>query len=837
MIDPKAAGKILEEHFKHVTLDEFRERYERHVLKGRDALPQSSHGPNPAPLNKSQLEELHGEGHITGFGVNEFLAKLKELDGLRDTDTVIRDEVDRIQPTFAEDWPAQLDRHVRNAIIASGIDRPYQHQFDAVVKSLSGADVVMETPTASGKTLAFAAPMLHALKRDPDSHAMMIYPMKALAFDQREQIRRIGDTLSIESWNYDGDTDGSSLGGAGEWSLGQNDSNKAWLRQQPPPILFTNPEYVNASFLGSREAWDRHPEGAKFLRNLRFVVIDEMHEYRGFFGSNMALLLRRFFLHLNRIGANPQVFLSTATCANPQEHARALTGRDVELVSARGVLRPKRSFIFVRPEISDFRSGDVLRLRVEQAALAALEEGLQVLVFCPTKRFLETAFHNARRKAEEAGFGRNQLTAFHADLKAENRQQIQQRIKSGEIRVVFTTNALEIGLDVGGLDGVILAGFPPSIMSAWQQVGRAGRSWDKDAFVLFYAMNDPIDQFFANNLTAFLDKPFDELVVDSGNEELIKRHLPSLVEESGGRVSPSEEEILGTPFYNAAARNTGTVPRRSSPQHRLNLRGGIGQSFALRRNREEVGQISAIRRFREAYIGAIFPFFGQRYHVRSHEEQAVVLEDCEQHLRTEPRFYTFLANADYFDGRGYGNITVNYGALNVVMNFDGYNLVNERTGETLRAGGDKDAHSLDNLHSFWIDLPQSAAAADGIGAIEHMIRVGAMFVIPADRFDTSTYSRTGSELAAYCYENYPGGIGVAKKLFDVWHLALEKGVEVASNCHCAKGCPNCIQPAKSWDISNANIDKVKGIELAQELLTAVRRGPDRQFVDGLMQPI
>ena len=603
------------------------------------------------------------------------------------------------------------------------------------------------------------------------------------------------------------------------------------------PILFTNPEYVNASFLGSREAWDRHPEGAKFLRNLRFVVIDEMHEYRGFFGSNMALLLRRFFLYLNRIGANPQVFLSTATCANPQEHAKALTGRDVELVSARDVLRPRRNFVFVRPEVPDFRYGDVLRLRVEQAALAALKEGLQVLVFCPTKRFLEASFSNARRKAEEAGFGREQLTAFHADMKAENRQQIQQRIKSGEIRVVFTTNALEIGLDVGGLDGVILAGFPPSIMSAWQQVGRAGRSWDRDAFVLFYAMNDPIDQFFVNNLDAFLTKPFDELVVDPSNEELIKRHLPSLVEESGGHVDHAEEDILGTPFYDAAAHNAGTLPKGYKPQHQLNLRGGIGRSFALRRNNEELGQISATRRFREAYVGAVFPFFGQRYRVRSHEEQAVVLEDCEQYLRTDPGFYNVLSRRDYFAGLGYEDIAVYYGTLNIVMNFTGYTLMDERTSQTVRTGGDSEAHYLNNLHSFWIDVPQSMAAVDGIGAVEHMIRVGTMFVIPADRFDTSTYSRTGNELAAYCYENYPGGIGVAKKLFDVWHLALEKGVEVASNCQCARGCQNCIEPAKSWDISNGNIDKVKGIELAQELLTAVRRGPDRQFVDGLMQPI
>ena len=759
---------------------------------------------------------------MNDVNIDRFLQRLREFDALRDADMINRGTVDRIRPAYADDWPAPLDPTVRNALVRAGIPRPYQHQADAIAKALGGADVVMESPTASGKTVAFTAPMLHSLKQNPGSYALMIYPMKALAFDQREQIRQISEPLGIESWPYDGDT---------------GEECRGWLRQNPPRILLTNPEYLNMSFLGQREAWARHTEGAKFLRNLRFVVLDEMHEYRGFFGSNMALLLRRFFLYLNRIEGHPQIFLSSATCANPHEHARSLTGREVEVLSARDVLRPKRNFIFVDPEIRDFRYWDILRLRIEQAALAALSEGLQILVFCPTKRFLEEAFRNGQRSAEERGLDAGQLSAFHADLTPERRQEIQQKIKAGEIRVVFTTNALEIGLDVGGLDGVILAGLPSNIMSAWQQIGRAGRSWDRDAFVLFYAMNDPIDRFFVGNLDAFLKKPFDELVVDPSNDELIKRHLASLMEETGGQVRPSEETTLDGAFYRAASGSGGTVPRGYKPQAHLSLRGGIGQSFKVKRGNEELGQISSMRRFREAYIGAIFPFFGQRYRVRSHEEQAVVLEDSEQHLRTDPGFYSVLTRADIFDGLGYGRIEVYYGSLNIVNNFTGYKLVDERSSDVIRTGGDEEALFLNNLHSFWVDVPQSETAVDGIGAVEHMIRVGAMFVIPAYRFDTSTCSRTGSELAAYCYENYPGGIGVAKKLFSVWPVALEKGIDIARNCRCSSGCQNCIEPAKSWDISNANIDKVKGIELGEELLTAARNGPDQRFRDGLMGPL
>ena len=761
---------------------------------------------------------------MNDLNIQRFEARLKEFDALRDSDRIERGQLDRIQPQYADAWPAELNPAVRKALADAGIPQPYQHQANAIAKALSGADVVMESPTASGKTLAFTAPMLHALKQTPGSHALMIYPMKALAFDQREQIRQICHPIRVESWPYDGDTP---------------DDIKSCLRENPSHILLTNPEYLNMSFLGQRNAWERHPNGANFLRNLRYVIIDEMHEYRGFFGSNMALLLRRFFLHLNRIGAHPQVFLSTATCANPQEHARSLTGRDVEVVSARNVLRPKRHFLFVDPEIPDFRYRDILQLRIEQAALSALSEGLQVLVFCPTKRFLEEAFRNCQRKATERNLDPSTISAYHADLKSEQRQHIQEKVKAGEIRAVFTTNALEIGLDVGGLDGIIMAGFPPSIMSAWQQIGRAGRGWDKDAFVLFYAMNDPIDLFFVGNLDAFLNKPFDHLVVDPANEELIKRQLPCLMQETGGIVIPTEQSILGAPFYAAAAKSQGTVPAGIRPHPRLNLRGGIGQSFQLRSGGDEIGQISEIRRFREAYIGGIFPFFGRRYRVNSHEEHAVVLGDVDQHLKTEPSFFTAIARSEIFDGFGYGDISANYGSLDILTKFTSYKLVDERSGETIATGGDSSGISQNKMHAFWLDVPQSQTASDGIGAVEQMIRVGAMFAIPMDRFDTTTHSTStiGRDPSAYCYENYPGGIGVAKKLFSVWDIALAKGIEIARNCRCTSGCQNCIEPAKSWDISNAHIDKVKGIELAEQLLEAVRQGPTRKFQDGLMVPV
>ena len=741
--------------------------------------------------------------------VTRFREHLIGFDALRENDEIEMETVERIAPRYADQWPTNLHSSVRNALENAGVKRLYRHQAEAIDLSLSGADVVLESPTASGKTVAFTTPMLDSLIRSRGSHALMIYPMKALAFDQRTQIEQLCRPLRIESYPYDGDTEME---------------HRNLLRDSPPQILLTNPEYLNRSFLGWREKWHN------FLRKLRYVVIDEIHEYHGYFGGNMAMLLRRFFLHLERIGANPRVFLSSATCANAVEHAKNLTGRDVEVVSARDGLRPKRHYIFVNPSIPARNYRDILRLRVEKAALAILAEGLRVLVFCPTKRFLEYAFGNCKHLAEENGFDPERIAPFHGDLMSEERQRIQQGIRAGEIDVVFTTNALELGLDIGGLDGVILAGFPPRITSAWQQIGRAGRKWDKDAFVLFYAMNDPIDHFYVGNLHAFRTKPFDELVVDPGNEGLIENHLDSLVNETSGGLRDSDRTILGDAFFEARENHKGMLPRGFRPQQKVNMRGGFENPYDLRYGNEVLGKISGMRRFREAYIGAIFTFFGQKYRVHSHLADAIELERAEPNLKTEPKFYTVLYQTDIFDGFGYDDIELIYGALGLIMNFTGYNEVNEHTGEVIAQVSSDAAYTRKNLHGVWFNFPTSESTSAGIGALEHMLRVGAMFVIPADPFDTNTYSRSSEESAAFYYENYPAGIGIAKKLFEVWRRALSKGIAIAQDCECGSGCTNCIEPAKSYDISNTEIDKVRGVELAEILFAAVDKGEDRRYL-------
>ncbi len=749
--------------------------------------------------------------------------KLYENNALSESDEIQEGIVDRIEPEYADAWPAGIHPHLRIELLKTG-QKPYRHQADAMALAMQGQDVVLESPTASGKTLAFTVPLLNALLRNRHAHAMMVFQMNALSFDQLSKIRELAEPLGITVEEYHG---------------GVSDAQKRKIRDNPPRILLTNPEYMNNPFLGWRK---QHWHG--FLSNLYFIVLDEMHLYYGYFGSNMALLMRRFLLYLQKQGASPQIFLSTATCANPLALANDLTGRNSELVQARNAMRPKRNFLFVKPSISEDRYWKHFRQRIENATLSLLEQDRRALVFCPTIRFLSDAFKNCQQEMTKRNRDGSLLAEFHAKLLDDKKLETQKNIRSGKHKVVLTTNALEVGLDVGGLDGIVLAGFPSNLMSAWQRIGRAGRASKSDAFVLFYAMDDPFDNFFVSNFNSFLEKPLDNIVVNSANEQLIERHIESLLDEIDYSLQPEDEKILGSAFYYAALkelehhkerersrRHRRRRGSRNSPQWKLSakgIRGDNSRHFSLVVDGETLWKnIPDIWRFRHTYQDAIITLSGRRYCVvetrTGRNENQILLEEEPENLRTEAIFRTYInPDEDYSDSREYGDFRIFYGEVDITLKFDGYSLVDEKTDAVIDRGGEPDYHERDKLHAFWIEIGGESRNKAGINAFLQILRVGALPVVPADRFDTSTFARLDED-TVFIYENYSGGIGIAKGIFDAWNTALEEGIKVAKKKCCKMGCPECIKPAKSWDSGNAEIDKVAGIKLAEEMLAAYRQ--------------
>ena len=772
-----------------------------------------------------------------GYAMDDLFEALREFDALRvgsdGSDSVQTAELNAIEPSFSDQSVFNiLSPPVRQALDARRIRSLYRHQADAIRLAVeSEANVVLQAPTASGKSLAFQLPMLNTLASDPHGHALMIYPTKALALDQRDQLHRLAKEMpgrKIESWFYDGDVDRDTRGA---------------LRAKPPAILLTNVDMLHKTFLGNADLWQG------FLSNLRWVIVDEIHEYRGYFGSNVSMIFRRFSHHLSQLGARPQFFLSSATAANAHEHAEQLTGLSFREVNAASSMRPKRRFWFVEPDIPAHRYWEILQLRTVNAGLSCLATGRSVLVFCPSRKFAEECHRMAMRRADDLiansmqGVDKDAIKVFKAGLSTEMRHEIQEGLKEGKVRLAFTTNALELGIDIGGLDGVILAGFPDSMLSAWQRIGRAGRRWNTDAFVLYLARNNPMDSFYAANLDAFLEKPLDDLVINPGNEELIKRHVPCLLFESSG--IEGGREILGDDLFTAAeqAIKRKEMPVRMGrwrPHVSVDIRAGGSGMFDLMYGGKAIGTMSGHQKFREAFPRAIYMHGGVTYRVESVTETGsggeINLVAAEQHLSTKPTLITTVSVQDIYAGNrwddGNGAISAYYGNVTVTEVLASVQEVNDLTGDivnTWTPGDDAASARFSKAHACWLQIEQDAGdVPTGLTALQHLLRIGAQFTIPVDAHDMFPHAAQ-QEPAVYIVESYPGGIGIARKTLERWHSMLETGIRIAETCSCTKGCPNCIVPPRARD----DFDKRAGIAVARELLARTETQSTHRFENGL----
>ncbi|MBC7106169.1 MAG: DEAD/DEAH box helicase, partial [Firmicutes bacterium] len=402
-------------------------------------------------------------------------------------------EVPAREPEYASPDPP-LPPPLAGYLERRGI-RLYRHQVEVLAHLRRGRDVVLTTPTASGKTLAFSLPVLEHLHRHPAATALYLYPMKALAYDQLASLRELAEETGIPAGPavYDGDTPRAE---------------RPRIRRSSRLVL-TNPHALHR-YLQWHHLW------ARFFAGLAFVVLDEAHWYRGVFGSHVACVVRRLLRVLEHYGSRPRLVVSSATMADPAEHARRLTGRDCTPVDADGSARGRRFFLFwntaLYPEVSPHRQAAELLSFFVRA-------GLQTLCFAPSRR---TAEFYARWAAAAAGG--TEVAAYRAGYLPEERRSIERRLKEGGLRGVAATNALELGVDIGGLDAVIVAGYPGTVASFRQQAGRAGRA-GQDALVAFVAFDDPLNQYFARHPDRLLGRVTEQAVVNTENDYVLRQHV------------------------------------------------------------------------------------------------------------------------------------------------------------------------------------------------------------------------------------------------------------------------------------------------------------------------
>ncbi|MCS7239647.1 MAG: DEAD/DEAH box helicase [Candidatus Bipolaricaulota bacterium] len=681
-------------------------------------------------------------------------------------------------PNYAE---SRLSFHpaVQGFLERQGI-RLFTHQAKAAELILAGEHVFITTPTASGKTLAFNLPVLSRLLADKEATALYLYPLKALTQDQLLKLRELeaGVGFSLRPEIYDGDTPSEV---------------RPRIRAQAR-ILLTNP-YALHQYLPWHHKW------ARFLRNLRFVVIDEAHHYRGVFGSHVALLLRRLRRILARYGAKPQFILASATIANPEEHGERLIGQPVAVVKEDGAPRGEKTFVFWNPFLDTNTSWSN---QVASLMAFLIGEGLQTLCFATSRRLAEVLATQAQAKLPG-----KRVMAYRAGYLPEERRAIERGIREGEIHGVVSTNALELGVDVGGLDAVILGGYPGSIISVWQQAGRAGRG-PKPALVFVVGQGDPLDQYFLRHPEELLTRPHEHAIINPKNGPILFRQLLCAAGEFPlttkdlelfGAEGDVAHALLGSGLV--AGTPVGLVYAGTVPAVELvNLNNLSDRTIRIEVDGETLETMDYERALREAHPGAVLLHQGTTYLVRELDlgegVARCVWEEVDYY--TEPLICEDVRILRALEERRYGNLQVGLGEVRVTQAVRAYRM--RRAGVTLGVEELSLPPVEFDTEGVWFALPRELArdlGPDLAGALhgaEHALVAIAPLHALADRWDfgglSTPFHPDLTAPAVIIHETFPNGVGLAHKLFSVLEEWLKAAADLLETCPCQDGCPSCV---------------------------------------------
>jgi DEAD/DEAH box helicase domain-containing protein len=708
--------------------------------------------------------------------------------------------------------PVELVR----ALEGQGISRLYTHQAEALEIARAGDNVLAVTPTASGKTLVFALPVLEGLFRDPRSRALFLYPTKALAQDQVGGLRELALSMSplrpprVEI--YDGDTPSST---------------RRKIKADPPEILITNPDMLHMGILAHHHDW------AAFLRELRFIVLDELHVYRGVFGAHVHHILQRLRRVCSRLGASPRYVAASATIGNPGEFAATLTGEPFRVVDRSGAPRAAREVLLINPiGVSPYTTA--VRVVAEAA-----RSGYRTIAFTKARRITELLYTWLVQQAPELA---GRVAPYRAGYLPEQRREIEARLFRGDLRAVLTTSALELGIDVGGLDVCVLVGYPGSLSSTWQRIGRVGRQ-DRDALVVLIAMPDALDQYLVAHPEEFFGGKFERAVLDPWNEIVSGQHLvcaaaeePLMREElaaAGARAERVAAQLVedGRLTLDADGRRWFSFRRRP---HRDVYPRSAGEPFAIldAESGRTLGTVDGMRVYHECHPEAIYLHAGRSYRV-------IELDADARRVRVQPArvdYYTVVLGEketeilETLEQRRVGSHPVGYGRLKVTVRIRGYQKKRLFGGEPISE------HSLDapplifETTGLWIELPvalRGALTAEGLhfmGGI-HATEHAAIGLFPllaiSDRGDVGGISYTGHPQvggpAIFLYDGIPGGAGLAAQAFRDLEQLLRKTLDHVSACSCDDGCPACIQSPKCGN-GNKPLDKAAAVRVLRIVL-------------------
>lgn len=696
-------------------------------------------------------------------------------------------------------FPSSLNPRLADALAGRGIRELYSHQAEAVAHVLVGRNVVVVTPAASGKTLCYNLPVLNTLLDDPEARALYLFPTKALAQDQYEELHALITDLGgqLKAFTYDGDTP------AGARRAVRAAGN----------IVISNPDMLHTGILPHHTKW------MKLFQNLRFVVIDELHQYRGVFGSHVANVIRRLHRVCRFYGSNPVFICCSATIGNPKDLAESLIDRPVEVVDRSGAPQGEKHIAVYNPPLINQELG------IRRSALKATEalssrlvrSGAQTITFAPSRVAVELLLRGLRERVKSKPGGPPLVEGYRSGYLPNERRAIEAGLRDGAIRGVVATNALELGIDIGGLEAAVLMGYPGTLASAWQQIGRAGRR-DGSSIAVLVTGSSPLNQYIARHPEYLFETSAEAALINPDNLAIRVSHMKSAAFElpfdEAEEFGPGAQELLALLDEEGILHRNGSRyywMAESYPAEGVGLRSAAIDNFVIIEDGPRPKVIGEVDRPSAPLLiheEAIYMHAGVQYHVdrldwqekKAYVRRVEVGYYTDANLAVDLKVLEVAAESDENAGRkAHGDVAVTFLATI-------FKKIKLDTHENV--GWGKIQIPQEDMHttSYWLALGPAAtegvsrpAVESGLWGMAHLLTGVAPLFLMCDPKDLQVVAQVRSPFTGrptlYIYETRPGGVGYAQGMFEAHERLLKAALDLAVECPCASGCPSCVGPS------------------------------------------
>jgi DEAD/DEAH box helicase domain-containing protein len=725
------------------------------------------------------------------------------------------------RPAEYADFPESIDLGLRAVLSRRGISRLYTHQAESCHRVEAGENVVVVTPTASGKTLCYNLPVLNHLIAEPDARAIYLFPTKALSEDQLEELHGLIEDMGsgICAFTYDGDT--------------PQDARRA-VRQRANVVL-TNPDMLHTGILPHHTKW------AKLFENLRYVVIDELHYYRGVYGSHLGNILRRLRRLCEFYGSNPRFIACSATIANPKELAESLVERPFQLIDRNGSPAGEKVFVCYNPPVVNRQLG-IRRSYINESrrlALDLLDRNQQTLVFANSRLATEILVTYLKDACDKGRIPTESVRGYRGGYLPRERREIEKRLRSGQIRAVVATNALELGIDVGSLDAVVMAGYPGAIASLWQRAGRAGRR-QTGSLAIMVASSAPVDQYVVEHPEYLFGRSPEHAQVNPDNLEILLNHLKCAAFELPLR----EDERFGPHEVNEPCSflaETGLLHRSgkawhwtsdSYPANAISLRSVSSDNFVVIDTTGEskvIGEVAFTAALTTLHEKAIYLHEAKQFHVErfDYKERKAYVRSVDCDYYTEAIDHNRVTTLREFEKSPIvEDVEKAHGDVRVNRQIVGFKKIRFYTGENVGAGQLSMPEQEMHTTSWWLhfgahflgslDRYTPLERQNGLAGLGNAFRTVASLLLMCDPRDLGvavTEEITGAawEPNLYLYDSYSGGVGLSAPLYGLTDRLLAYTKDLIAGCACESGCPACVGPV--GEIGE------RGKEVAAEILS------------------